>query len=143
MKIVLDTNVLVSGLLAPFGPSGEIVRMASAGELILCLDARILSEYQEVLHRPKFKFDEDHISILLDFIKRYGQFVSSSPLNKRLPDPDDEPFLEVAIAGKVRCLITGNIVHYPPSFRERIPVFSPSEFLEIYRKQKRSTEQGA
>ncbi len=55
MKIVLDTNVLVSGLLTPFGPTGEIVRMVSAGELILAIDARILSEYQEVLHRPKFK----------------------------------------------------------------------------------------
>jgi putative PIN family toxin of toxin-antitoxin system len=143
MKIVLDTNVLVSGLLAPFGPSGEIVRMVSADELILYLDARILSEYQEVLHRPKFKFDKDHISILLDFIKRYGQFVSSLPLKNRLPDPDDEPFLEVAIAGKVRSLITGNIAHYPPLFREGINIFSPSEFLEFFRKQNRNTEQGA
>src|SRR5210317_1682810 len=106
MKIVLDTNVLVSGLLTPFGPSGKIVRMVSAGELILYIDARILSEYQEVLHRPKFKFNKDHISILLDFIKLYGQFVSSLPLKIRLPDPDDEPFLEVAIAGKARSLIT-------------------------------------
>jgi len=143
MKIVLDTNVLVSGLLTPFGPSGEIVRMVSAGELISYIDARILSEYQEVLHRPKFKFNKDHISILLDFIKIYGQFVSSLPLKNRLPDPDDEPFLEVAIAGKVRSLITGNIVHYPPSYREGIKIFSPSEFLEFYRKQNRPTEQGA
>jgi len=143
MKIVLDTNVLVSGLLTPFGPSGEIVRMVSAGELILYLDARILSEYQEVLHRPKFKFDEDHISILLDFIKLYGQFVSSLPLKNRLPDPDDEPFLEVAIAGKVRSLITGNIDHYPPLSREGIPIFSPSEFLEFFRNQNRNTKQGA
>ena len=143
MKIVLDTNVLVSGLLAPFGPSGEIVRMASAGELILYVDARILSEYQEVLHRPKFKFDKDHISILVDFIKRYGQFVSSLPLKNRLPDPDDEPFLEVAIAGKVRSLITGNIAHYPPLSREGIKIFSPSEFLEFFRKQNRTTEQDA
>ena len=141
MKIVLDTNVLVSGLLTPFGPSGKIFRMVSAGELILNIDARILSEYQEVLHRPKFKFNKDHISILLDFIKLYGQFVSSLPLKNRLPDPDDEPFLEVAIAGKVRSLITGNIVHYPPSSREDIKIFSPSEFLEFFRKQNSTTEQ--
>jgi putative PIN family toxin of toxin-antitoxin system len=141
MKIVLDTNVLVSGLLTPFGPSGKIVRMVSAGELILYIDARILSEYQEVLHRPKFKFNKDHISILLDFIKLYGQFVSSLPLKNRLPDPDDEPFLEVAIAGKVRSLITGNIVHYPPSSRGGIKIFSPSEFLEFLRKQNSTTEQ--
>ncbi len=142
MKIVLDTNVLVSGLLTPFGPSGEIVRMVSAGELVLYMDARILSEYQEVLHRPKFKFNKDHISILLDFIKQYGQFVSGSPLKNRLPDPDDEPFLEVAIAGKVRSLITGNTAHYPPSYREGRRIFSPSEFLVFFRKQNRITEPG-
>ena len=140
MKIVLDTNVLVSGLLTPFGPSGEIVRMVSAGELILYIDARILSEYQEVLYRPKFKFNKGHISILLDFIKLYGQFVSSVPLKNRLPDPDDEPFLEVAIAGKVRSLITGNIVHYSPLTSEGIKIFSPSEFIEFYRKQNKDTE---
>lgn len=143
MNVVLDTNVLVSGLLTPFGPSGEIVRMVSAGELILYVDARILSEYREVLHLPKFNFNKDHINILLDFIKLYGQFVSSLPLKNRLPDPDDEPFLEVAIAGKARSLVTGNIVHYPPSSREGIKIYSPSEFLEFFRKVDRDTEQGA
>ena len=141
MKIVLDTNVLVSGLLTPFRSSGEIVRMISAGELILYIDARILSEYQEVFYRPKFKFNKDHVSILLDFIKLYGQFVSSVPLKNRLPDSDDEPFLEVAIAGKVRSLITGNIVHYPPLYREGIKIFSPSEFVEYFRKQNSTTGQ--
>jgi len=134
MKIVLDTNVLVSGLLAPFGPSGEIVRMVSAGELVLYIDARILSEYKEVLNRPKFKFNKEHVGILIDFIKQYGQFVSSIPLNNPLPDPGDEPFLEVAIAGKVKSLITGNIIHYPSTFREGINILSPSEFLKFYRK---------
>jgi putative PIN family toxin of toxin-antitoxin system len=138
MNIVLDTNVLVSGLLTPFGPSGEIVRMVFAGELILCIDARILSEYREVLHRPKFNFNKDLIDILLDFIKLYGQVVSSLPLKNRLPDPDDEPFLEVAIAGKVRSLITGNIGHYPLPAKEIMKIYSPSEFLEFFRKQKGS-----
>ena len=41
MKIVLDTNVLAAGLLSPFGPCAEIVRMVSSGDLTLCLDARI------------------------------------------------------------------------------------------------------
>ncbi len=143
MKIVLDTNVLVSGLLTPFGPSGEIVRMVSAGELILHVDARILSEYQEVLNRPKFQFDKDHVSILLNFIKIHGQFISGLPLKNHLPDLDDEPFLEVAIAGEVQSLVTGNSVHFPLSSREGVKVFSPKEFLEYYSKQKRSTSQGA
>ena len=141
MKIVLDTNVLVSGLLTPFGPCGEIVRMVSAGKLILYIDARILSEYNEVLQRPKFKFNNDHIDTLISFIRHNGQFVSALPLKSSLPDPDDEPFLEVAIAGNVRSLITGNIVHYPSSHREGINILSPSEFLGYYRKENEATEQ--
>jgi putative PIN family toxin of toxin-antitoxin system len=134
MKIVLDTNVLVSGLLTPFGPSGEIVRMVTAGVLVLCIDARILLEYQEVLYRSKFKFNKEHINTLLDFIKQFGQVASTIPLKHRLPDPDDEPFLETAIAGNVECLVTGNIAHFPPSCRQGIKIFSPSDFLEFYRK---------
>jgi len=140
MKIVLDTNVLVSGLLTPFGPSGEIVGMLFSGDLILQIDARILSEYQDVLNRPKFMFNKDQIGILIDFIKQYAQFISSSPLKSRLPDTDDEPFLEVAIAGKVRSLITGNTAHYPVPLREGIDIHSPSEFIEFYRKQNKGTD---
>jgi uncharacterized protein len=143
MKIVLDTNVLVSGLLTPFGPSGEIVRMIFSGELILQIDARILAEYQDVLNRPKFKFNKDHIGLLLDFIKQYGQFVVGSPLGNPLPDPDDEPFLEVAISGNVKALITGNSVHYPISLRKSINIVSPAKFIEIYRKIDKSTEPSA
>ena len=70
-----------------------------------------------------------------------GQNVSALPLKSSLPDSDDEPFLEVAIAGNVRSLITGNIVHYPSSHREGINIFSPSEFLGYYRKENEATEQ--
>jgi putative PIN family toxin of toxin-antitoxin system len=140
MKIVLDTNVLVFGLLTPFGPSGEIVRMVFSGELTVHIDARILSEYTDVLHRQKFKFNKDHTDILFDFIKQYGQFTSSSPLKNRLPDPDDELFLEVAIAGMVKSLITGNKKHYPSTVVKGINIFSPSEFIEFYRKQDKGTE---
>ena len=134
MKIVLDTNVLVSGLLTPFGPGGEIVRMVSASSLVLCLDARILLEYQEVLYRPKFNFNKKHINTLLDFIKQYGQFVPTEPLKNRLPDPDDEPFLEIAVAGRVACLITGNKSHFPRQSRQGIKILSPSEFIDFYRQ---------
>ena len=139
MRIVLDTNVLASGLLTPFGSSGGILRMVFSGELLLCLDARILAEYKDVLHRPKFKLNRDHISLLLDFIKQYGQSISSSPLQNRLPDPDDEPFPEVAITGRVVSLVTGNRLHYPPSPFEGINIFSPSQFVQFYRDQDKSS----
>jgi putative PIN family toxin of toxin-antitoxin system len=137
MNIVLDTNVLVAGLLSPFGPCGEIIRMVSSGKLALSIDARILSEYDEVLHRPKFKFEEDKVAALLDHIERTGPKVASSPLPHILPDPDDRPFLEVAMGGLAVCLVTGNQSHFPPKLRMGVRVFSPNEFLSFYKKQRR------
>ncbi|MCA1765997.1 MAG: putative toxin-antitoxin system toxin component, PIN family [Desulfobulbaceae bacterium] len=135
MKIVLDTNVLVSGLLTPFGTSGEIIRMVSSGQLSLCYDARILTEYRDVLLRPRFRFNPEHVSPLLDYIQHAGQVYPAQPLPKPLPDPDDEPFLEVAIAGKVSCLVTGNKVHFPKSHLQGMKVFSPTDFLKYWGKK--------
>jgi predicted nucleic acid-binding protein len=46
MRIVLDTNVHVSGLLSPFGPPAQIVRLVASGTIVLCHDARILAEWK-------------------------------------------------------------------------------------------------
>jgi putative PIN family toxin of toxin-antitoxin system len=135
LRIVLDTNVLVAGLLSPFGPCGEIVRMVSSGEPALCFDARILSEYNDVLKRPKFRFEPDKVDALLDFIVNRGKAVATSPLPDPLPDPDDEPFLAVAIAGRVAPLVMGNRAHFPASLRQGVTLFSPREFLDHYRRR--------
>jgi putative PIN family toxin of toxin-antitoxin system len=136
MNIVLDTNVLVAGLLSPYGPCGEIARMVSSGEITLSFDARILTEYEEVLKRPKFKFDKDKVSAFLDQIEHCGRTVAASPLHQSLPDIDDEPFLGVAIAAQVECLITGNRVHFPSELCHGVTILSPAEFLEFYRKRR-------
>jgi putative PIN family toxin of toxin-antitoxin system len=141
MIIVLDTNVLVSGLLTPFGSSGEIVRMISSGKLTLEYDARILIEYQEVLNRPKFQFDKDLIDLLIDYIKKNGKTVTTEPLAKPLPDPDDAPFLEVALEGKSEILVTGNKVPYPVQYRKGIKVLYPIDFIKLYQKIKDHKEQ--
>jgi putative PIN family toxin of toxin-antitoxin system len=135
VRIVVDTNVLVAGLLTPFGPCGEIVRMVSSGELVLSFDARILTEYEEVLGRQRFKFEKHKVDALLDFIEYRGTTVASSPLYQSLPDPDDEPFLEVALAAQAACLVTGNKVHFPADLCQGLSVFSPSEFLAFYKKR--------
>ena len=77
------------------------MRMVSSGELRLSFDARILSEYHEVLLRPKFKFKKDSVIALLEYIRHSGRVVASSPLPHSLPQQDDEPFLQAAIAGTV------------------------------------------
>jgi len=137
MKIVLDTNVLVAGLLSPFGPCGEIVRMVSSGEVMLCFNALILTEYNEVLYRPKFGFDRDRVAALIDHIEHRGHTVASSPLSHSLPDSDDEAFLKAAIAGKAECLVTGNASHFPSKLCQGRKVLSPSGFLTFYKTQRK------
>ena len=134
MRIVLDTNVLVSGLLSPYGAPGQIVRMIASGEVVLCYDARILSEYREVLLRPKFPFSEEMVEALLDQIPTSGVIVVGRPLRLELPDRSDEPFLEVALAMDEVALITGNVKHFPKRKRQGVQVLSPAEFLELSRK---------
>jgi uncharacterized protein len=140
VKVVVDTNVLVAGLLSPFGPPAEILRMVASGTLRLCFDARILTEYDEVLARPKFRFNTEQTRALMDHIHAEGFSVASNPLPDRLPDPSDEPFLESAVASKANYLITGNTRHFPPARRHGITILSPREFLDCYRKLSRTRE---
>ena len=133
MEIVIDTNVLVAGLLSPFGACGEIVRMVSSGELTLSFDARIISEYNEVLRRPRFGFEEEKVATLLDYIVYRGQAVAPSPLSHSLPDTDDEPFLEVTLASQSVCLVTGNQKHFPTERCQGAKIMSPNEFLIFFK----------
>ncbi len=135
MKVVLDTNVLVAGLLNPYYAPGQIVSMASSGALVLCYDTRVISEYKEVLSRPKFSFNQNHVNDLIQFFQSNGEAVVPKPLKSRLPDVHDEMFLEVAAASSASCLITGNSKHYPLSKQQGVKVVSPSGFIEFYRKE--------
>lgn len=107
--------------------------MVSSGTLALCLDARIFAEYDEVLSRPRFGFDADSVAALLDYVDFRGEVVASEPLEQRLPDLDDEPFLEVARASGADFLVTGNLAHFPSDASAGVVVLSPTRFLERYR----------
>ncbi len=136
MRIVLDTNVIVSGLISPFGNPAEIVRLVSSGKLCLCFDSRIITEYGEVLRRPKFQFDEEKVMALLDQIEHRGITVAPNPISKSLPDPDDNAFLEVSIGGNAICLVTGNVQHFPAKLCHEMRVLTPAQFIKFYRKEK-------
>ena len=101
--------------------------------MTVCLDARVVAEYREVLLRPKFGFDRDAVATLLDYLDSSGELVAGRPLTTRLPDLDDEAFLEVALAANADCLVTGNLVHYPPEARAGVVVLPPSGLVERYR----------
>ena len=136
MKVVIDTNVIVSGLLNPYGHPAEIIRLLLTGSIKLFYDSRIISEYSEVLNRSKFKFAKENISIFVKEIEMTGILVITLPLKKSLPDPDDNMFLEVALAGNAECIITGNTNHYPEKLCSGIRVLSPTEFMAYYKQSK-------
>ena len=96
MKIVLDTNIVVSGLLQSKGNPAQVLTLALAGAVQVCHDERILAEYAEVLARPRFKFDARRVREVLTKLDSDGLAVdATSQRDLQLPDADDEPFLAV------------------------------------------------
>ena len=134
MNIVLDTNVLVSALLNPYGPPARILDLILLGKLIPLYDDRILHEYRQVLLRERFGFEPQAVEALLQYLELVGTKVVASPLAKQkaAPDPEDLMFLEVALAGQAEVLITGNVRHFPSTIRQGIRVIEPAAFLAFF-----------
>ena len=130
MRVVADTNVLVSGLLSPFNPPGVIVGLVAAGRLSLCYDLRIIAEYDEVLRRPAFPFEATEIAAFLAQVRAGGEVSAGEPLKARLHHPDDEPFLEVALSARAEFLVTGNPKHFPRDRCQGVQVVSPRQFMD-------------
>ncbi len=134
MRIVLDTNVLVAGLLSASGPPAWIIEAVLAGDLELALDMAIREEYEDVLRRPELRFSPKAVADLLNAIDEFGfQVVATPPCPVALPDPDDEPFLAVA-AATAGVLVTGNLRHFPPRSRGDVPVLTARELVERLRR---------
>lgn len=127
MLAVIDTNVLVSALWSRNGAPARVLSLIINGGLIPCYDYRILSEYKEVLTRPKFKFTGGEGNALLDWIADTGRSVVAEPLKVDFSDEADKKFYEVAKFCGAK-LITGNIKHFPKDNT----VLTVSDFLEQY-----------
>jgi putative PIN family toxin of toxin-antitoxin system len=135
MKIVLDTNVVVSGLLNSQGNPAQVLALVLAGAVHICHDEQILAEYAEVLARPRFKFDAKRVREVLAKIETDGLPVDATDQpDLNLPDADDEPFLSVALAASVDFLVTGNLSDYPTDKRRGCAVVSPAAFMAAWHK---------
>ena len=134
MKIVLDTNVLVSGLLNSKGPCGRILDLVLEDQLALSVDDRVVAEYQEVCHRPELGLPEGEIDRVIDYIAASAEPVVAAPLDVELPDPDDLPFLEVAIRSNAY-LITGNRRHFPKRLCRDAQILTPRELIDKLRSE--------
>jgi len=135
VRVVLDTNVLVSALWNVHGAPAQVLDLVRQGFLSLCADGRIHGEYEEVVSRPDFPFDPGDVATLMRFLRESSEFVAARPLTHRLPDPEDEPFLEVAAQGRVDALVTGNMRHFPKNCRAGVPVMTPDEVIALIRRK--------
>ena len=136
MRVVLDTNVLVAGLLSAAGPPAWAVEAVLTGDLDLAFNMAIRQEYEDVLLRPEFRFSKLRVDALLAVVDRFGLCVAAvPPWPVALPDPDDEAFLGVAAAtGSV--LVTGNLRHFPARCRRGVLVLTPRELVDRVRQER-------
>lgn len=130
MRIVVDTNVLVSGILSPYGPPGAILRSIVAGTVTVCFDQRILAEYWDVLSRGRLGLDGERVDALLENVEANGESVLAETLALDLPHAADGMFVEVALAAHAACIVTGNARHFPEDRLRGVLVRSPRAFLE-------------
>lgn len=132
IKAVYDTNVVVSALLSPQGIPARILRLAVEGQIRLILSKKVLDEYSEVLKRPELSLLKQDVNESLRDIRKNGKIVKAKSTVRVAGDPDDNIFLECALAGKAKYLVTGNKDDFPSERFKYTKIVSPKEFLDIY-----------
>lgn len=126
MKIVVDTNVIISGLLKPRSHPAKILNSILFGEVRTCADSRIIDEYRNVLLRDKFSFPKEDVDSLISYLESTSILVSPPPVPFKIKDPGNMPFIEVAYYLHVP-VVTGNVRHFKGL--QEIKIFTPTEFL--------------
>jgi len=133
VRIILDTNVLVSGLFFESGPPGKIIEALIDDRFNLVISPEILNEYLEIISELQKTYPQINIDILLEkiFIKS-DMFISAKLAEPVCPDPKDDMFIACAIASKIKIVVSGDKHLLGVSGYQDIKVLKPREFLEQY-----------
>ena len=130
-KVVIDTNVFVSGLTFKGNPR-EVLDLIWRGDIEACISSFILKELEETLKKD-FSWDRDQIKHTIEKIKAKTFLIQ--PKNKVSvikENDDDNRILECAIEGRVQFLISGDRKHLLPLEEyQGIKILSPAEFLKL------------
>jgi uncharacterized protein len=130
IRAVIDTNVLVSGLLSPTGNEALILLAIHQGLVHPCFSQAILEEYAAVLARPKFAFPTDEIAAALAMFRRQGELFHPTASTVASADPGDTKFLQCAEAAQADYLVTGNKRHFPETVSGVTRIVSAGELLD-------------
>jgi putative PIN family toxin of toxin-antitoxin system len=129
MRLVLDTNVLVSALLHPGRTPDLALQALGAARAVILVDDRVEAEYREVLGRPKFRaiVPARREALLEAVLAGCERVAVVAPSTVSLLDPDDRAFVDVALVGRADAVVTGNGRHYPEGLG--FAVLSPAALL--------------
>jgi putative PIN family toxin of toxin-antitoxin system len=114
IRVVLDTNILISALLNPQGPPAQVLLMTIVdSDTQLWVSGNIFAEYEDVIRRPRFNRSSSEIVATLRTIREKGFWVKPTEKVHVCSDPDDDIFLERALAAAADYLVTGNVKDFP------------------------------
>ncbi len=130
LRLVIDTNIVVSAALKPDGLQRTVLLLAITKPATLYVSEAIMAEYREVLARPRMNIRKGLRQQLLQLIKRHAHPVTPTRPLQVTPDLDDNKFLECADTARADYLVTGNPRHFP-KFWKRTKVISSREFIGI------------
>jgi len=131
IRVVLDTNVLVSAMLARHGNEALVLRLARAGIFRACVSHSILDEYELVLHRPAFRLQRSILDELFAFLRAETLLVIPEVAVNVSHHEDDNRFLECAETARADFLVTGNKRHFPARWKNTRIVNARELLLEI------------
>lgn len=132
MKIVLDTNVFISGVFFS-GPPFEILNAWKKGEIHLILSVDILEEYQATVEEIASQFPHVDLAPWLRLLMANSTIVKVPPLpNPVCTDPDDDMFLACAIAGHAKIIVSGDKALLRVSSYKNIAILTPRQFLTLH-----------
>lgn len=130
LRLVLDTNVVISGALKPKGLERSALVLALTPPASTFVTEDILSEYAEVLHRPELRIPVNEREQLMELIAERSNLVTASRKISICSDQDDNIFLECAEAARADYLVTGNARHFPAYWRST-KVINARELLQV------------
>jgi putative PIN family toxin of toxin-antitoxin system len=130
LRLVIDTNVVVSAALKPQGLQRTVVLLAMSKPAHWYVSGAILSEYDMVLARPELKIRRSLRQQLLQLIRNHTRVLVPSRLTQVTSDPGDNMFIECADAARADYLVTGNPRHFP-RFWKSTKIINSREFLSV------------
>jgi putative PIN family toxin of toxin-antitoxin system len=130
LRLVVDTNIVVSAALKPDGLQRTVLLLAITKPARLYVSSAVLTEYRVVLSRPEFRIRKGLRQQLLDLIRKRAHPVNPVRTVQAANDPTDNIFIECADAARADYLVTGNVRHFP-RFWKNTKIVTSREFLQM------------